>query len=170
MADDSTDRTEIGPESLVSGEIDAQEDVVIFGRLEGSVRSTATVIVEEGGLARARVEATSVLVAGSVIGDVKATERIEITEKGRVLGDLFTPRLVLQAGGAVRGRVSMSGTAIPEAAPGRPSAARAATLRQPAATAATTTRRVAAPVPASQATRARPARVTQPAPQTREEG
>jgi len=109
-------RTEIGPASVVTGEIEAQEDVVVFGRVEGGVRSTAAVVVEEGGLARANIVAASVVVAGSVIGDIHATERLEITEKGRVLGNVASPRLVLQAGGAVKGQVAMS-SRPPEAQP-----------------------------------------------------
>lgn len=108
MSDDVA-RTEIGPNSRVAGEIESAEDVVIFGRVEGTIHSKTSVIIEEGGLAKAEINAANVLVAGAVIGNISATERIEVAEKGRVLGDLYSPRLVIAAGGAVRGKVSMTG-------------------------------------------------------------
>ena len=126
MADEAT-RTEIGSETLVTGDIRADEDVVVFGRVQGTVTSSAAVIVEDGGEVRTRVEAATVIVAGRVEGDVVGTDRIEVTETGRVLGNLFTPRLVLLDGGAVRGRVSMDGSR-PDAKAGAP-ATRTATAR-----------------------------------------
>ena len=143
-------RTEIGTNTVVVGEIDAQEDVVVFGRVEGAIRSATNVIIEEGGTARATIHSHGVLIAGVVIGDVQATERIEVTEKGRVLGDLNAPRLVLQSGGAVKGKVTMTG-AGETVAPTRTAAAQGArpySYRQPGQVTApgTGTRKAAASV------------------------
>ena len=89
MADDT--RTEIGANTVVTGDIQAQEDVVVFGRVDGTVTSTTAVIIEESGEARARIHAANVLVAGVVVGNVQATERIEIAATGRVLGQRPAP-------------------------------------------------------------------------------
>jgi cytoskeletal protein CcmA (bactofilin family) len=135
MADDR--RTEIGPDTLVAGDIEAREDVAILGRVEGSVTSTHAVIIEEGGRAEARVHASRIVIAGVLIGQAEATERIEITPTGRVLGTLVTPRLILEDGGAVQGDVLMDGTPAPVpqtvATGSRPAGQRTA----PAATSAT---------------------------------
>lgn len=148
MADEA-DRTEIGARTTVAGDIEAQQDVVVFGRVEGSIASTGAVIVEEGGMARAMIRAAHVLVAGAVVGDIRAAERIEITENGRVLGDVYTPRLILQDGGAVRGRVVMDGS-VPagEVAPAKPATASRAVYRPSQAPAAQGSARKA-PAPAA---------------------
>jgi cytoskeletal protein CcmA (bactofilin family) len=159
-------RTEIGPNSLVTGEIDASEDVVVFGRVEGSIRSTTAVIVEEGGLARAAIGAANVLIAGSVVGNVHATERIEITEKGRVLGDLSTPRLVMAAGGAVKGRVTMTGAG--EAAPAVRTPPAQKTYAARTATAAAASKKPVPPPRREPVTAARPKPAPAPAPDTDE--
>jgi cytoskeletal protein CcmA (bactofilin family) len=129
MADDR--RTEIGPDTRVTGDIEAREDVAVFGRVEGSVTSTHAVIVEEGGTVEARVHASRIVIAGALIGQAEATERIEITPTGRVLGTLVTPRLILEDGGAVQGDVVMDGTPAPVPQPvatgARPAAQRTAT-------------------------------------------
>jgi cytoskeletal protein CcmA (bactofilin family) len=140
MAEDQGTRTEIGPETVVSGDVRADEDVVVFGRIDGTVVSSTAVIVEDGGCVGPRVEAPTVIVAGWAAGDVVGIERVEITETGRVLGNIYTPRLILLDGGAVKGRVVMDGS-------GPESTGATAAVRTSAAVAATVAgARRAAPV------------------------
>ena len=99
--------TEIGPASLVAGDIDATEDVAVFGRVEGVIRCTEVVTVEEDGVVQGEIESATVVVAGVVIGDIRATSRVEILETGAVKGNISTPTMVLIDGGAVQGRLIM---------------------------------------------------------------
>ncbi len=154
MADDR--RTEIGPDTLVSGEIEAREDIVILGRVEGTVTSTHTVTIEEGGFVQARVQASRIVIAGALVGQAEASERVEITETGRVLGTIATPRLVLLEGGAVQGDIVMDGSSVPapqaSTAPVRVPGHRSSTStvtstrRAPTATTTRTGRETARPV------------------------
>ena len=127
MADDR--RTEIGPDTLVSGDIEAREDIAILGRVEGTATSTHTVTIEEGGVVQGRIRASQIVIAGALVGQAEASERIEITETGRVLGTVATPRLVLLDGGAVQGDVVMDGSGVPDIAVAAPAAARAGNQR-----------------------------------------
>jgi len=110
MAGQDGSKTEIGPKTRVIGDVEAEEDVFVLGRVEGTVRSTASVVIEEGGLVLGHVEAAFVVIAGRLEGTAVAEKRLEITETGAVLGDLAAPALVMLEGGAVRGRVAMDGT------------------------------------------------------------
>ncbi len=148
MADDQGTRTEIGPDTVVTGDVQADEDVVVFGRIDGTVASTTAVIVEEGGQVGPRVQAPTVIVAGWAAGDVVGNERVEITETGRVAGSVYAPRLVLLEGGAIRGRVVMDGTR-PESAPENVPVARATATRTAASAPATARRPAAASVRAA---------------------
>ncbi|HOD00502.1 MAG TPA: polymer-forming cytoskeletal protein [Myxococcota bacterium] len=103
--------TEIGPASLVKGEIEAQEDVSVFGRVEGIVKSTETVTIEEEGLVDGEIEAANVVVAGVMIGNIRATARVDVLETGVVQGDIATPVMVLLDGGAIKGRLVMDDSA-----------------------------------------------------------
>ncbi len=105
MADNR--RTEIGPDTLVVGNIDAQEDVSIHGRVDGTIRSTATVIIEDDGEVDGEIEALSVVVAGVLVGNIRATSKVEVEETGVVQGDIATPVMVLVDGGAVAGMLVM---------------------------------------------------------------
>ncbi len=142
MADDQGTRTEIGPETVVTGDVRADEDVVVFGRIDGTVSSTTAVIVEDGGRVGPRVEAPTVIVAGWASGDVIGTERVEITETGRVLGCVYAPRMVLLEGGAVKGRIVMDGSRPDSVQASAP--ARTVTARPVAAPAGTAARRASA--------------------------
>lgn len=100
-------RTEIGPETQVKGDIEAQEDVSILGRVEGTVKSTQTVTVEEQGEVYGQIEASVVMIAGVLVGNIRATSKVEVLETGCILGDIVTPVMVLVDGGAIKGRLIM---------------------------------------------------------------
>lgn len=106
-------RTEIASQTVISGEIEAQEDIVVFGRVEGKIFSSATVDIEEGGVVKGFIKANEVVVSGFIQGDIEGKERVEITEHGRVLGNIATPRIVLQEGGKICGRILMDGSPLP---------------------------------------------------------
>ncbi|HOU54399.1 MAG TPA: polymer-forming cytoskeletal protein [Myxococcota bacterium] len=170
MAGQDGSKTEIGPATRVIGDVEAEEDVFVLGRLEGTVRSTASVVIEEGGLVLGQVEAAFVVIAGRLEGTAVAEKRLEITETGTVLGDLAAPALVMLEGGAVRGRVAMDGTRPSRAATPAPSrtprpaattgASAGATRRGGSATRSGTTSTQPAPraTPRSGATRNEPVR------------
>ena len=60
------------------------------------------------GLLKAQVNAKSIIVIGQVIGDLTATERIEIQATGVVEGNLRAPRLNVQEGAVLNGSIDMS--------------------------------------------------------------
>lgn len=111
MADNHTVVAEHG---AVRGTIRGAEDVVVFGYVEGRVELDGTFFVEPPGIVKADVQANHIVVAGVVVGDLRARDCIEILPTGRVVGNLTTPRLVMAAGGAVRGRVTMEVAGAPE--------------------------------------------------------
>ncbi|MEE9524469.1 MAG: polymer-forming cytoskeletal protein, partial [Thermodesulfovibrionales bacterium] len=44
---------------------------------------------------------------GKIEGNVKAKEIIEIKNKGKIIGDILTPKLTIVEGGVIEGRSSM---------------------------------------------------------------
>ena len=53
-----------------------------------------------------RLRATTVIVAGSVRGDITA-QRLEITQTGRVWGDVVTAAFSTEEGAFLRGQITM---------------------------------------------------------------
>ncbi len=122
--------TIIGEEIRVRGRIDGEEDLRIFGAVEGAITLTETLFVEDGGVVQATVEARDVVVSGIVIGDVTATNSITLNAGAKLVGNVKTPRLIIADGAAFRGEVAMGDTPI-SAAP-RTSVAKATAGRKAA--------------------------------------
>lgn len=119
----TTDSTVIGPSILISGKLTGDEDLTVRGRVEGEVSLTKTLIVEPSGIVKANVAVRNAIVSGVVVGNITATESVELTKEGRMVGDIRSPRVIIVDGASFRGRVDM-GNAEPRAASERPTTQR----------------------------------------------
>jgi cytoskeletal protein CcmA (bactofilin family) len=98
----------IGPRVQLKGELSGSEPVVVEGSVEGSVRLTAELRVAPGGSVKAEVSAHTLVVAGEVIGNCQATEKVVIEASGRLTGNIKAPRIVITEGASFRGTSDMS--------------------------------------------------------------
>jgi cytoskeletal protein CcmA (bactofilin family) len=98
----------IGAKTQFKGELTGSETVVVEGLVEGTINITASLRVSPGGTVKATVSAQSIVVAGEIVGDCHATERVEIEAAGRVTGNLRSPRVVIVEGATFRGNSDMS--------------------------------------------------------------
>jgi cytoskeletal protein CcmA (bactofilin family) len=131
--------TIIGESILISGSLNGDEDLTVRGRVEGTLTLTKTLSVEPTGIVKAEVQVKNCVIAGVVVGNVTATESVEITKEGRMVGDIAAPRVIIVDGASFRGRIDMGEVDVE--GEGLPRAAR------PAAPARPTLRPVAKPVP-----------------------
>ncbi len=91
--------------------------VRINSHFKGEIMGEGTLIVAERGEMEADIHVAAVTVTGKVKGSVHATDRIEIKERGIVLGDIYTPVLVVEPGGYLDGLCHMpTPESIPAAA------------------------------------------------------
>jgi cytoskeletal protein CcmA (bactofilin family) len=91
----------------VRGTISGQEDLVVAGRVEGSVSLAGHLVVAQGGDLEADVEVESAEIHGQVRGDVTASRSITIEKDARVSGNVRAPRIVIQDGAHFDGAVDM---------------------------------------------------------------
>jgi cytoskeletal protein CcmA (bactofilin family) len=99
--------TVIGVETRVSGEIRGSEDLLVRGRVDGKIQLSHALTVEKGAIVQADVDVKSLLVAGTLVGNIVASESVRLQATARVVGDLASPRVTMEAGAAYRGRVDM---------------------------------------------------------------
>ena len=97
-ADRSTAR--LGPSLHIKGEISGNEDLLIEGSVEGLVQ------LDERKLT-ADIIAREVVVYGSVKGNLRAKDRIEIKKDGSVNGDLTTARIMIEDGAYFKGSIEI---------------------------------------------------------------
>jgi cytoskeletal protein CcmA (bactofilin family) len=91
---------------VIKGELSAKEDVVIAGRVEGSINVTGhLVVVESGAHVVGDITATGIVVAGAVHGSLLAEERIQAQVGADLQGDISAPRIAVADGAVVNGRI-----------------------------------------------------------------
>jgi cytoskeletal protein CcmA (bactofilin family) len=99
----------IGKSISIKGDLSGNEDLVIEGKVEGKVElPNNQLTIGANGLAKAEINAKSVVVIGKVAGNVRGTERIEIQATGIVDGDVAAPRLVVAEGAVLNGSIQMT--------------------------------------------------------------
>ena len=126
--------TIIGESILISGSLNGDEDLTVRGRVEGTLTLTKTLVVEPTGIVKAEVQVKNCVIAGAVVGNVTATESVEITKEGRMVGDIAAPRVIIVDGASFRGRIDMGEVDVESgAAPRRAAAAPARPVFRPAA-------------------------------------
>ena len=103
----------VGPQTRIQGEILGDEDVLVEGRVEGRVEISKALRVGLRGIVRADVAAGTVAIAGHVVGNVRAAERVELLPTGTLEGNIHAPRIVVGEGARFTGRIDMSGGAEP---------------------------------------------------------
>ena len=104
----SGDRATIGRSITIKGEVTGDEDLLIQGRVEGSVDlKQHSVTVGPEGEVKASIIGRIVTVEGRVEGDLSAEEQIILRSSAWVHGDIIAPRVVLEDGASFRGGVDM---------------------------------------------------------------
>jgi cytoskeletal protein CcmA (bactofilin family) len=113
------DKVNIGKSVVIKGELSGSEDLTIEGHCEGRIELRDNVLtIGPNGKIRAEVFAKSVIVLGEVVGNVTASEKVDIRDNGSVDGDIVSPRVAIAEGAHFRGSVDMQRAgAKPAAAP-----------------------------------------------------
>lgn len=98
----------IGPKIRFKGELVGEEDLVIQGKVDGTVDLKGhNLTVGEHGVIKANVMAKTITIKGTVEGDVFGEERIAILSSSNVKGNLTAERVVLEDGAKFRGSIDM---------------------------------------------------------------
>jgi cytoskeletal protein CcmA (bactofilin family) len=93
---------------VIKGELSGSEDLTIEGQVEGKIELRQNVLtIGPNGKIKAQVFAKSVIVLGEVVGNVTASEKVDIRDNGSVDGDLVSPRVAIAEGAHFRGSIDM---------------------------------------------------------------
>lgn len=106
----------IGPGLRVIGDCISDGIIRIDGRVEGGIKA-AEVVVEEGGSVKGDIKTRDLVIAGKVTGNIAADGRAELRASCQVKGDIMSPRIKIDEGGLIHGRLHMGG---PPAKPSTP--------------------------------------------------
>ncbi len=104
----------LGPTLKFKGELTANEDLVIQGQIEGSIKHTSNLTIGEEGKLKADVVAEHISVEGKIDGDLEGRNSVVVKNNANVAGNIYSPVVTLHEGATFNGRIDMSGDAKPQ--------------------------------------------------------
>jgi cytoskeletal protein CcmA (bactofilin family) len=118
----SANRNHLSSDVEIKGTLKFQNDLVFDGKIEGEIISNATLTVGKSAHVQGEVKSKSIIILGSVQGNIDAAERVELKATGQLMGDLRAGRIVIEDGATFVGKseVSPNKTALQRAESSRP--------------------------------------------------
>ncbi len=102
--------TFIGPGAIIDGPISTKDSTRVDGTIRGNVTISGALIIGEQGKITGTVAALNVYIAGEITGNIQAPQgKIEISDTGRVTGDITCKAIVIDENAVFQGRCDMSG-------------------------------------------------------------
>ncbi len=94
----------IGEGAVFKGDVSLKGLFRIDGDFRGSIKNADKVLVGRNGRAQCSINAGTVVVGGVVKGDIHSSEKVVVLSTGMVIGNIFTPRLMVEDGVVLNGR------------------------------------------------------------------
>ena len=89
------------------GALSYEGTVRVDGEIEGEIATQGTLIVGERGVINAEISAGTVIIGGSVNGNIHAVQKIQLLPKSTVTGSLVAPILIIEDGAIFNGICEM---------------------------------------------------------------
>jgi len=99
--------TYIAPGSRIVGTLTGTGAYICCGSVDGECDIDGPVTVAEGGRWSGRLQATDVIIAGTVDGDVIATQRVEIAGTAHITGSLSGQSIAVAEGAVIDGEIKV---------------------------------------------------------------
>ena len=93
----------VGKDCEIEGRCRFTGVAIVEGRLACDRVTAEHLVIGDSGTVAGVIEATLVIVRGTVTGNIVAADRVELSATARVTGDIETPTLTMEAGAVVEG-------------------------------------------------------------------
>jgi cytoskeletal protein CcmA (bactofilin family) len=91
-----------------SGTLQFEKPFLIRGKVAGEIDAKGLLVVDEAAVVEANINASRVIIRGAVKGNVNATEKVEITVTGKLVGNVTAPEVNMETGCLFNGRCTMT--------------------------------------------------------------
>ncbi len=99
--------TTLGRETDFNGVMRFKDSLKIDGTFTGEIVSSGFLYVEQGATITANIRVGSVVVGGTIKGNIEATEKLEMLSTGKVYGNIRTAKLKIADGVVFEGKCEM---------------------------------------------------------------
>ncbi len=90
-----------------SGDLTFKKSLQINGKFDGEISSSGYLVIGEEAVVKANIKADTVIIKGTVQGNVEAVTRLEIHTNGKLYGNIRTKKLVISDGVVFEGKCEM---------------------------------------------------------------
>ena len=108
VLDDADFDTILSQDIYFSGTLNFEKPFLIRGRVSGDIVARGVLVVDEEAVVEANINASRVIIRGSVKGDVTASEKVEVTITGKLVGNVTAPEIFMETGCIFNGRCTMT--------------------------------------------------------------
>lgn len=112
---DGMNKTTLGPDCRISGELTLDNDAVIMGQFSGNLKVTGMLELSESSEVTGTVIAGTLRLAGRVEADIIAEDGIEILPGGEFTGRLFASQIHVAEGATFNGDIAIGPNAVEQA-------------------------------------------------------
>ncbi|OLD37379.1 MAG: hypothetical protein AUI57_11130 [Candidatus Rokubacteria bacterium 13_1_40CM_2_68_8] len=98
--------TVVGDRARMEGKFDIADSIQIECEIGGEMNVGGKLVIGGKGVVNANVQTVDAIIMGHYEGNMIATGNVEITETGRVSGNITTDSLVISKGGFFNGNVT----------------------------------------------------------------
>lgn len=105
-----SDTNVIGPGTAIEGDIQANSDIRVDGKVKGSITSSSKIVIGPGGEVDGDVICRNADVLGKVTGTLKIEELLNLKGNGLISGDVFTGQFEMEPSAKFNGRCQMEQT------------------------------------------------------------
>jgi len=110
--------TLLGRGSEFEGKLSFEGTVRVDGKLSGEIFTDDVLVIGEGAEVSAEINVGSIVIEGTVHGNIRAKRSVEIHTPGRVKGNITTPSLFIEKGVVFDGNCQMDNAATAATAAG----------------------------------------------------
>jgi cytoskeletal protein CcmA (bactofilin family) len=97
----------IGRQITIRGNLSGSEDLIVEGRIEGTVALKNHLTIEESGAVEADLDIADLTINGQMRGDIVAAQSVSISATAKVVGNVRAPRIIIEDGARFKGSIEM---------------------------------------------------------------
>ncbi len=114
----------LGKSVHIRGELRASEDLYIDGQVEGSIELRDHLLtIGPSGKVQANINAKKVIILGSVKGNIRAVDSVDVRKSGSLVGDLVVAGISIAEGAYFKGSIDIQKAGEAPSKPEQPKAA-----------------------------------------------
>jgi cytoskeletal protein CcmA (bactofilin family) len=109
----ASEESRLGRSILIKGEMSGSEPLFIEGKIQGSITiPAARVTIGKEAQVRANITARGVVVLGSLVGNLNASDRVHLHAEGSCVGDITAQLLSVEDGAVFKGKVELQSGSV----------------------------------------------------------